>query len=422
MAITEQQNERGKLYDLTRPFAWLYRSPTAVNLVYKIQKKDVFGMYQNITGPLRQPKEFGSPYNFYINPSEILADEIITQIRFKNESDSRMEFSGFIDFRLIITEENYFGSLLQYDTQESNWFTSTTAFGIDAAIQHQETFGLSQDKWLDKCRVHQQAVTNSVKFLTNKPVTTTDMGVDDSEYIYTFIQEKRIRLKISFLTNSNSSTGTPAYTPYLTYGLHSIGIGIPNIISMISLNQWNAVQPNVHKVRYVLERFNGDEVSEVGEYFVNKEKCTTERLRVYWKNRKGGIDGYTFNSELAVNIDVKSKTFQSSLGYRRANDEDVNSAGYIVNNTYGSDTRNIGSTNIMGTETISVTSKFHKQETLKWLSEIITSPQVWIENLTTGNLNSVYSIQSKAILKPKGKSLGQMKLKLRMSNELMTQR
>jgi hypothetical protein len=248
------------------------------------------------------------------------------------------------------------------------------------------------------------------------------MGVDDNEYIYTFIQEKRTRLKISFMTSSNASTGTPAYTPYLTYGLNSIGIGIPNIIQMITLNQWTAVQPDVHKVRYVLIRDNNDEVSEVGEYFVNNEKCSTERLRVYWKNRKGGVDGYTFNSELAVNIDAKSKTFQRSLGYRRANDEDVNSAGYIVNNTYGSDTRNIGSINIMATETISVTSKFHRQETLKWLSEIITSPQVWIENLTTGNLNSVYSIQSKAILKPKGKTLGQMKLKLRMSNEIMTQR
>lgn len=422
MAITEHQSGN-ELYDLTRPFVWLYRSTTAANLVYRIQKLDVFNAWVNISGKIRQPREFGSLFNFYINPSEMLADEINTAIRDKNESDYRSEFGASVTFRLILTEEIVVNNLLQHDIDENSWFKSSSAYGIDAATQHEQTFGYAQNQWLDICRVHPAASQNSVKWLTNKPLTTTDMSVDDNEYIYTYIAEKKTRCKISFLTANNASTGTPYFTPYLPYGVNSIGIGIPNIIQSIGINQWNSVAANVHKVRYVIERYGiGTEITEVGEYKVNKEKCTTERLRVYWKNRKGGIDGYTFNGELSVTLNARSKKFKTALGYRRDSAENVLSAAYIINNTYGSSTMTTASTNMVASETINVTSRYHKQDELRWLSEIITSPQVWIENLQSGNLTSVYSVQSKAITKPKGKSLGQMKLQLRMSNEVMTQR
>jgi hypothetical protein len=77
---------------------------------------------------------------------------------------------------------------------------------------------------------------------------------------------------------------------------------------------------------------------------------------------------------------------------------------------------------MVASESIQVTSRYHRQDELRWLSEIVTSPQIWIENLQTGQLNAVYSITRKATTKAKGKSLGQMKLSLRMSNEVMTQR
>jgi|TARA_R110000822_G_scaffold3883_5_gene16550 hypothetical protein len=421
MAITEQQSG-GHLYDLTRPFVWLYRSFTAVNLVYKIQKRNVFGSWTNITGKIRQPREFGSLFNFYINPSEILADELITQIRAKNEFNIRDEFSASIQFRLILTEENVVNNLLVHEQDETLWFKAQNAYGIDAAIQHEETFGKAQNEWLDVHRIRVGTSINSVKFMTNKPVITTDMSVDDNEYIYAFNREKQIKLKISFLSINNSSIGSPIYSGFLVLGVNSIGIGVPNIIAQIGQSAWDAIASNVYKIRYVLLRSDFTEVTEVGEYFLNKDKCTNERLRVYWKNRRGGVDGYTFNGELSVSLNAKSKTTKNHLGYRRSNSENENHGDYIVHNTYGSQSRTIGSTNMVASESIQVTSRYHRQDELRWLSEIVTSPQIWIENLQTGQLNAVYSITRKATTKAKGKSLGQMKLSLRMSNEVMTQR
>lgn len=410
------------LYDLTRPFVWKYKAVGAVNLIYVIQKLNTFGIYEDISGELRQPEEFGSGGDFFINPTEILADEIDTQIRGKNESSPRVEFSGAIQFRLLITEEKVMGNgTLQYINNRNNWFTSSHSYGIDAATQHEETYGKNQANWLDNYRITiANGSANRALFLTNKPKYDTRLAEDDNEYIYTFINVKRTHLRISIETESTSLyTFT---TADMLHGLNSIGIGIPNIINAIGQSDWNNISAEAVRVRYVVEAFNGEEISEYGYYIISKQKCNTERLRVYWKNRKGGVDGYTFNSELAVSTTVNSKLSKRPLGHRRVNSENINEMGYLVNNTYGSETRTIASTQIKAKETINVVSQFHTQEHLRWLSEITTSPQVWIENLQTGNLNAVYSITKKMDTKPKGKSLGQMKLGLVMSNEILTQR
>lgn len=418
--ITEVGNTIA-LYDLTRPFVWKFQSTTASNLVYVIQKLNVFGVYEDISGELRQPEEFGSDGTFYINPTEILADEIDTQIRLKGESSPRVEFSGYIQFRLLLTEEVLMGNnTLQYQSNRNNWFASSHSYGIDAATQHEETFGLNQATWYDMYRVKPSSSSSDrAKFLTNKP-NDIKLAIDDNEYIYTFINQKKCYV---FVTIESTTQSLHTYqTAYLLYGLNSVGIGVPNIINEIGQTAWDNISAQAYKVKYVVKNFSNVEISEVGSYIISDEKCSTERLRVYWKNRKGGVDGYTFNSELSVNTTVSSKLSKRALGYRRSNDENINSMGYLANNTYGSDTRTIATTNLKAKETINVTSKFHTQSDLRWLSEIVTSPQVWIENLQTGNLNSVYSITKKMDTKPKGKSLGQMKLSLVMSNEILTQR
>lgn len=422
MAIEEKQNGR-YLYDCTRPFAWVYQSVNAENLIYVIQKLNVLNNWVDISGFLRQPKEFASNTDFFINPAEILADEIDTQIRRTNETGDRVEWSGSIKFRLTMTEEAIGSNgVLEYDNVRANWYNSSFAYAIDAATQHEELNGLSQESFLDMCRIHGQTGQNRGKWLTNKPLNTTTMSVLDNEYIYTFIDVKKCTVQIS-LESETASLHTYS-SPFLKYGLNNIPIGIPNIVQQISINVVNGFGglSAIHRVRYVIKNAQSVEVSEKGSYIVDKSVCQTERLRVYWKNRKGGIDGYTFNSELSVELGAKSKVFKRVLGHRRNPSEDLGNIGYLLYNTYGSDTRTMGTINMVAQETIKVTSRFHRQDELRWLSEIITSPQVWIENLQTGNLNSVYSVTRKATTKPKGKSLGQMKLSIKMSNEVMTQR
>jgi len=421
--ITEVMNG-AVLYDVTRPFVWKFTSTTAANLVYVIQKQvDGSPVFENISGLLRQPMEFGSGGEFLINPSEILADEIKTKIRQKNEYVDRVEFEGSVKWRLLMTEEVVTpnGNLV-YLNNMNMWQPTKHAFGIDAATQHEETYNLNQVTWFDDYRIHPQTFVNSAKFLTNKPFADITMSVTDSEYVYFYINAKNHR----FLVNVKDEFGNIRATyelNNLSYGLNSAGIGVPNIIAKIGQSSWDTIASSVHKVEYSVIDFGGSNKTEIGSYKINKETCTTERLRVYWKNRKGGIDGYTFNSELEISTNTQSKLSKSYLGYRRTNSEnDYNNLGYNFNNTYNQRSHNLQSTNIVATERLKVTSKHEKATILNWLSEIITSPLVWVENVRTGQVNSVYCITKKATTKPKGLGLGQMKLTLAMSNEITTQR
>jgi hypothetical protein len=419
--ITEIGNNIA-LYDLTRPFVWKFNSTTASNLVYVIQKMNTNGVFVDVSGELRQPVEFGSNGDFYINPSEILSDEIQTKIRNKNSSDPLVHFEGYVIFRLAITEEVLSSSnVLSYSSLRADWHYTNTAYGLDAATQHEETFALSQSNFLnDYFITANNSNSRRAKWLTNKPLNNTDMSVDDNEYIYAFLNLKKCKVHISIESESQSLHSFS--TAYLLYGLNSVGIGVPNIIDAIGQSTWDTISNTAYRVRYVVKNFFGTEISEVGTYIINKEKCTRERLRLYWKNRKGGIDGYTFNSELTVTTNVKSKLAKSVLGYRRSNREEIMMGQNIVDNTYGSATRTLKTVDIVASERIKVTSRFHTEEQLRWLSEMTTSPLLWIENLQTGQLNSVYSITKKQTTKPKGRGVGQIKLSLVMSNEIMTQR
>jgi hypothetical protein len=410
------------LYDLTRPFVWKFNSNTAVNLVYVIQVKNNNGIFEDVSGLLRQPMEFGSQGDFYINPSEILSDEIDMDIRSKNQGNILKHIDGYVQFRLSMIEETLTSNnTLTYDAIRNNWINTASAYGIDAATQHEETFSLNQANWLSMNYMvtPQNSPTKKAKWLTNKPLNSTDMSVDDNEYIYAFVNTKFIEARIYIESESQSLHFYD--TKNLLYGLNSVGIGVPNIINSIGQSTWDTLSGTPYRIRYVLQSPYG-EVSEKGSYIINKDKCTKERLRVYWKNRKGGIDGYTFNSELEVTTNVSSKLSKKALGYRRHNTELQTSANYINNNTYAQSSRTLETTNIKANEQIKVTSRFHTQEQLRWLSEIFTSPKLWIENLQTGELNAVYSITKKVRTKPKGKGIGQIKLTLMMSNEIMTQR
>lgn len=417
--MIQEINNYIALYDLTRTFTWRFKSANTVNLIYVIQAENSNGVFVDISGLLRQPMEFGTNGDFYINPSEILADEIQCYIRTKNQGTALMDYNGSVKFRLAMTEETLQpDGTLKFSNLRADWFYTQIAYGIDAAIQHEETFGLAQHQWYDFYRV--RAGYTSAKFLTNKPANVS-MSVDDNEYIYTFIDTKKPKLHVSIHNAAGVQLHTYA-TGFLLYGLNSIGIGVPNIIDAITQSTWDTISNTAYKVKYVVKDFQNTEISETREYIINKDKCTKERLRVYWKNRKGGIDGYTFNGELEVRDNVRSKLYKSHRGYRRDISEDVNNLNYIYNNQYGQSSQSIGTTSVSGKNQMTVTSKHHTQEHLRWLSEITTSPNVWVENLQTGQLNSVYSITRKATTKPKGKGIGQMKLSLVMSNEITTQR
>ena len=430
MAIQQNANY-SNLYDLSRPFIFKYQSTAgAINLVYIVQLQDqTSGVWNNITKEFRQPLNYGSNTDFDIDLSQILVDECQTTIRDLAEGDVMFLPNNDLTFRMIMVEEffNTTTGYLEYNDNVNTWTQTYAAFGIDAATQHSETFNESQSDWLEKCRIINPYSWK--RFLTNRPSYRhgAELCVGDSDFIHHYMARKNCVMK-AFTINSTGAQSAhfDISSAIPSKGHCATGIGVPNIIDFVGQAYWSsldtALNPVVSVHYYIFDNYNGTVASEQMGYKVKRNCCTTERMRVYWKNRKGGIDGYTFDGELSVGTKIKRKYFQRALGHKRHRSEDVNSIQYQRNNTFNQKSRAVGSINIEAQEGLSLTSKPEGEKALRWLSEIYTSPKVWVESVENGQLQAAYCTSNKASLKKKGSKMNVVKIQLTLSAELTTQR
>jgi hypothetical protein len=430
MAIQELGTQ-SVLYDVSRPFLWELRSTSgATNIVYKVQKYNfTANNWQNITGLLRQPYTWSNNMRFYIDPSQILIDYVKTNIRGLEEGGSLYLPDNYIWWRLTCVEEfTDSDGYLYYNTNQSQWYNTNSAYAIDGATTHSQTFGKTQYNWIDMCRITSLTGLEEGRFLSNRPngdrYSRMTLCKSESDYIHAFVLASGVKL-IGNVTLANGVTSADIdLSGPLPKGVNSLGVGPQNIIDFIGGSVWDAYESShlITEICYWLENDTGVQVTPANCYEVKRNCCTQERCRVYWKNRKGGIDGYTFDAELIEETTIKSKVFQRRLGYRRHESEDELSLGFQQNNTFGQKTRIRGSVNIKAQDTLTVTSRHEASIILNWLSEIYTSPKIWIESPDNGELQAAVCTSKKAVRKYKGKKTGQMKLALQLSNQVITQR
>lgn len=144
--------------------------------------------------------------------------------------------------------------------------------------------------------------------------------------------------------------------------------------SLLQLGSQPIITDSVASYTVQWRQLTGGAVSIVQTYTINNE-CTKNNLyRFHFLNKKGGFDSFTF-----YRADTKRVSIQRS-SYKK------NAASLTAADTYGYTTK--ARTNIAYNTTlkdsISVLSDWITEEDSTWLEELITSPEVYLEDETYG--------------------------------------
>lgn len=128
-----------------------------------------------------------------------------------------------------------------------------------------------------------------------------------------------------------------------------------------------------------------ESVSESRYYVLDHETANTayDYVRFHWLNRLGGIDSYTAKRDISESVNV-SKVFFERQSPNRQFIQQYNGTGNPFSNpqdALGGDTYK-GSVNTLAVEATrskTVYTEPLNMEESKWLEEILTSPNVWVE-------------------------------------------
>ena len=124
------------------------------------------------------------------------------------------------------------------------------------------------------------------------------------------------------------------------------------------------------------------------DYYSNVVNTTENYVTFFWLNRLGGIDSYTAKRDMVQGLTISKDIIERKTANRMyRQDDQLHTSGTALTNEYKSDTMRGGDTYKGGREVMSVNAeRVHSVYTeplnegvAKWLEELITSPNVWIE-------------------------------------------
>ena len=141
--------------------------------------------------------------------------------------------------------------------------------------------------------------------------------------------------------------------------------------------------------------------SSIYYYEIDREEAcgAFDFVRFHWLNTAGGIDSYTAKKSVVEGLSISKETVERKAGDRMHWQEDKYSAGVTIpDGDYLSDSMRGGNTykggrevlNINAQKSNSVYTEPLNKPMAKWLSEIATSPNVWIETPTDVAADAAY--------------------------------
>lgn len=244
-------------------------------------------------------------------------------------------------------------------TTPGNFFglppTSDIIYVLDATLQHYEIQNLN-DYLLD-------GLGGVVKALTHKP-KKSHIYVDDSEFIY-YLIDRSLVYYISFKYYNASGTyitgGVNIYTPGGSgIALAVFGIGVTNIIDLFGIDL------PAGTAYYTVQVTALSQSTEIRTYFI-KENCCEDKVRVHFKNLLGGFDSTT------LEVFNKEEFNPVKTSYTK---------GLPLNFSIKDRGRNtLAST---GSIELTASKQMKNREDALWLTEISTSPDVFIEKTING--------------------------------------
>lgn len=219
------------------------------------------------------------------------------------------------------------------------------------------------------------------KFLTNKP-SAVNIQSSERDYLYGITTTSGDVYYLDINTYDSTGSKIDSYKLYNQYqdvGVDSeyfvrVGTGTYNIeASSGSVISENGVFPifgtgvSYYTVRTM--KFDTTVTSETKRYNITDVCTKTEAVRVFFLNKLGGYDGFTFKHKSKINADIKRSSFKKPQGSW------TSSTAFAYDKSDRADTQY--DTNIK--DTITLVSDYVTEEESVWLEELFTSPDVYID-------------------------------------------
>jgi len=171
-----------------------------------------------------------------------------------------------------------------------------------------------------------------------------------------------------------------------------IGIGTKNIMKT-SDSHWNGTKPsNLDDVSYYTFRTHGDTTDDVQgvlkKYIIDRTPAhPMGNVRFHFQNRLGGIDSYTCLAGSAQEIKRSSSVYQQTLYRNFTQDMGVNKAVILdrqaISDSIGGNLdiqrHSLNALSVNAQKTYTASTRPINADTAKWLEELYTSANVWIE-------------------------------------------
>ena len=146
------------------------------------------------------------------------------------------------------------------------------------------------------------------------------------------------------------------------------------------------------KYYYEIDREETNQAYYLSGVVSNRDYDPVEYVRFHWLNRMGGIDSYTAKRDVVESLSVSRDTITrkkprvnlAQAGSFHTSGTQINSTDYINDTMRGGDFYKGGREvmNVNAERQVSVYTDPLQKRVAKWLEELITSPNVWVEKQT----------------------------------------
>ena len=220
----------------------------------------------------------------------------------------------------------------------------------------------------------------SSRLLTNRP-SSGDIQFTEDYYLYAIAMSSGT-IDVAVLTTYDSSNAAIAtYKIDNPYKANPSGNGRflrfsagPNNINQIPTGYivGGLPQPLITASVAAYEIYFYDQhlvqSTETHRFTINSECSKYESYRIWFLNKLGGYDAFTFYKQNTFNSEIKRETFKSNLGVQT-----------LTSQSYTASQRAVTQYNTKIKDTISCNSNWISEAQSVWLEELVTSPDVYVE-------------------------------------------
>tara|TARA_Y100000114_G_scaffold48281_1_gene43951 strand:+ start:4737 stop:6659 length:1923 start_codon:yes stop_codon:yes gene_type:complete len=146
------------------------------------------------------------------------------------------------------------------------------------------------------------------------------------------------------------------------------------------------------KYYYEMDREETNQAYYLSKPVANRGHLPVDYVRFHWLNRMGGIDSYTAKRDVVESLSVSKDTIDrkkprmtmNQAGFFHTSGNSIPYDDFINNTMRGGDFYKGGREvmNVNAERAVSVYTDPLQKRVAKWLEEIITSPNVWVEKQT----------------------------------------